>query len=612
MAVIETTIEGRYQVINRIAAGGMGEVFRAHDAVLQREVAVKVLHAHLAGDRGFVDRFRREARAAAILNHPNIVGVYDWGVTENTYFMVMEYVPGVSLRSLLSHHGRLEPAQVTEVAFQVLAALEHAHGHGIVHRDIKPENILIARDGSVKVADFGLARAYADSHVSQTEGTVTGTVQYLAPEQIQGEPADPRTDLYALGVVMFELLTGRPPFAGETSLAIAYAHLSGRVPAPSSVVRTVPAPLDQLVVAATEPDRADRPSSARKLRDEVALAGMSLPPAPRVAELAGQVPSAVEVPEDRATTVTIPRAMSPKARRRKRLRWAVALTAVAAALVVGGLAAWVYAVPHYTHVPRLDGRSVKDAAALLTKVGLETVTGDGEFSHTVKAGIVLRTLPGPGLKVRKGSKVTLIPSNGPQLGEIPDVTGQPEDFARQRLTDAGFKVKTKRDYSESVAEGNVISQNPNPKQQLEVGTDVTILLSKGPAPVPIPDVRNRPVAEAEATLGGLGFKVGETQEYSVDVAKGNVIDVDPAVGTTAASGSTVTLVVSLGPKTVVVPDLVGMTREEAVAKLRELGLRAQPLELPSNSPPNTVVFQDPPPDTRLKQGDVVTIYVTSP
>jgi serine/threonine-protein kinase len=225
VSVVESTIEGRYQVITRIASGGMGEVYRAHDAVLARDVALKVLHPQLAGDRGFVDRFRREARASAILNHPNVVGVYDWGSTEGTYFMVMEYVQGTNLRTVLGEYARLEPGQVAEICLQVLAALDHAHGHGIVHRDVKPENILIARDGTVKVADFGLARAYADSYVSQAEGTVTGTVQYLAPEQILGEAADPRTDLYALGVVMFELLTGRPPFGGETSLSIAYQHL---------------------------------------------------------------------------------------------------------------------------------------------------------------------------------------------------------------------------------------------------------------------------------------------------------------------------------------------------------------------------------------------------
>src|SRR5437870_3346510 len=263
LSVIESTIDGRYEVITRIASGGMGEVYRAHDAVLAREVAVKILHPHLAGDRGFVDRFRREARASAILNHPNIVGVYDWGTTDGTYFMVMEFVHGTNLRALLAEAGRFEPSQVVEVAMPVLAALDHAHGHGIVHRDIKPENILIAHDGTVKVADFGLARAYAESNVSQAEGTVTGTVQYLAPEQIQGDPADPRTDLYALGVVMFELLTGEPPFTGETSMAIAYQHLSSAVPAPSAFQPAVPMAMDQVVLHSTAKDRADRPASAR-------------------------------------------------------------------------------------------------------------------------------------------------------------------------------------------------------------------------------------------------------------------------------------------------------------------------------------------------------------
>src|SRR5437660_3649016 len=298
----------------------MGEVFRAHDAVLGREVAIKVLHPHLAGDRGFVDRFRREARAAAILNHPNIVGVYDWGTADDTYFMVMEFVRGTNLRALLAEHGRLAPAQVVEVALPMLAALDHAHGHGIVHRDIKPENILISQDGVVKVADFGLARAYAESYVSQAEGTVTGTVQYLAPEQIQGEPADPRTDVYATGIVMFELLTGRPPFTGETSLAIAYQHLSASVPPPSSIEPDVPDSLDRVVLHASAKDRTDRPASARALRDEVVRAGLGLPPAPRLTDLAAQIPASEYVPEERASTVTIPRAMSSSRRRARRFR----------------------------------------------------------------------------------------------------------------------------------------------------------------------------------------------------------------------------------------------------------------------------------------------------
>jgi serine/threonine protein kinase len=215
-----TTLDGRYHVVDRIAAGGMGEVFRARDAVLEREVAIKVLHRQLAGDTGFVERFRREARAAANLSHPNIVGVHDWGAVDGVYYMVMEFVRGQSARDILNVEGVLAPAQVADVLMQTLSALDHAHRQGIVHRDVKPENIMITRDGIVKVTDFGLARAYADAQITEA-GMVTGTVQYLAPEQLQGEPADPRTDLYALGIVGFELLTGSLPFTAETPMGIA-------------------------------------------------------------------------------------------------------------------------------------------------------------------------------------------------------------------------------------------------------------------------------------------------------------------------------------------------------------------------------------------------------
>src|SRR5437867_3083849 len=226
------TLDGRYHVLERIAAGGMGEVFRAQDAVLAREVAIKVLHRSLASDQGFVERFRREARAAATLNHPNIVAVYDWGAVDGIYYMVMEYVRGRSVRELLNAGGALVPAQAAEILRQTLAALEHAHARGIVHRDLKPENILITTDGVVKLTDLGLARAFADAKNTRA-GAVTGTVQYLAPEQIRGEPADPRSDLYSLGIVAYELLTGELPYTGETPMAIAYKHLSDRVPKPS-------------------------------------------------------------------------------------------------------------------------------------------------------------------------------------------------------------------------------------------------------------------------------------------------------------------------------------------------------------------------------------------
>jgi eukaryotic-like serine/threonine-protein kinase len=609
LAVIESTIEGRYQVITRVASGGMGEVFRAHDAVLARDVAVKVLHPQLAGDRGFVERFRREARAAAILNHPSIVGVYDWGSTDGTYFMVMEFVQGTNLRSLLSEYGHLEPAQVVEVCLQVLAALDHAHGHGIVHRDIKPENILIARDGLVKVADFGLARAYADSYVSQAEGTVTGTVQYLAPEQIQGEPADPRTDLYALGVVMFELLTGRTPFVGETSLSIAYQHLSGRVPPPSSLLTSVPEEIDQVVLAATEKERDQRPASARAMRDQILRVGASAPPAPRMAQLAGQLPTTELVPDERAPTVTIPRSLSPRARRARLFRRILASFVLLMLLVGGSWAGWVYAIPHYTRVPNVVGATAQQAEVRLHAAGLVVRTGPGEYSKTVPTGSIIRTIPSSASKIRKGREVIITPSLGPRFIAVPDVSGQSQDQATKTLTGVGFKVEAKRDFDDSVAEGDVIRQDPGPDQRIQEDSTVTIVVSRGPPPVKIPDVTGQLARDARATLEALGFHVETSQDFSTDVPKGHVISTDPPTSQKAPKGSTVTLFVSKGPKTFPMPDVVGMQREAAIAKLEALGLSVKVVEIPGTHG-NQVVFQDPDPGTTVEQGQQVSIFVT--
>jgi serine/threonine-protein kinase len=610
VAVVESTIEGRYQVINRIASGGMGEVYRAHDAVLARDVAIKVLHPQLAGDRGFVDRFRREARAAAILNHPNVVGVYDWGSTDGTYFMVMEYVQGTNLRTVLGEYARLEPGQVVEICTQILAALDHAHGHGIVHRDVKPENILIARDGTVKVADFGLARAYADSYVSQAEGTVTGTVQYLSPEQILGEAADPRTDLYALGVVMFELLTGRPPFVGETSLSIAYQHLSARVPAPSAAVPTASPALDRVVLHATERDRSERPPSARSMSDELAAEGARLPSAPRVAELVAQIPAAELVSTERADTVTIPRSISPRARRWQRQR---ALLAIVAATLAVGLAVWgvwTYAIPHYTTVPSVVGMSQQAAGMRLEEAGLEVRIGDGEYSTSMPEGRILRTEPPPGAEIRTGDEVVLVPSLGLRLVPVPALIGQTEAEARDILEAFGFQIDVKRAHDDQVAKDLVIDQSPAPDQRIEQGETVTITVSRGPTPVRIPELRGTPAADARNTLETLGFTVERKDEFSDEVALGEVIRTEPPAGQEAPKGSTVTMIVSKGPQTFPMPDVVGMTLEDAVAHLESLGLTVDAVPVPGNDPPNTVVFQSPLEGMTVRHGQLVTIYHT--
>jgi eukaryotic-like serine/threonine-protein kinase len=608
LAVIASTIEGRYQIITRVASGGMGEVYRAHDAVLGREVAVKVLHPQFAGDRGFVDRFRREARAAAILNHPNIVGVYDWGSTDGTYFMVMEFVQGLNLRAVLSEYERLAPGQVIDVCLPVLFALDHAHGHGIVHRDIKPENILIARDGVVKVADFGLARAYADSYISQAEGTVTGTVQYLSPEQIQGEPADPRTDLYALGVVMFELLTGSPPFTGETSLAIAYQHLSGQVPAPSSVVSGVPKGLDLAVTGATDRDRGRRPQSARALAQEIVRASRDVEPSRPIAELAGQIPAAEIVGEERATTVTIPRAVSPRARRARRYRRAVVFLATLLLLAGGVAAAWVFAVPHYTQVPRVVGLTAEQAETRLRAAGLEVRTAHGRFSSSVPVGVILETRPPAGAKIRNGAEVVLVPSLGPELKPVPDVRGLKEDQAIKAIENAGFTRKVLREYDDGVKKGTVIRQSPAPNVDLEKGKRVTITISRGPAPVEVPSVKGMTAAVARATLEAKGFEVGQTEEFSATVPKGDAIGTDPAAGTEQPVGSEITLVVSKGPESFKMPKVIGMKTEAAKTKLEDLGLHVKVNKLGAPFDGSVVKIQSPDPGTTVHVGDTVTIW----
>ena len=603
-------IGGRYQVVGRIASGGMGEVYRAHDAVLAREVALKLLHPQFAHDRGFIERFRREARAAAILNHPNIVGVFDWGSTGRTYYMVMEYVPGTNLRALLTDRSRLDPSQVVEVSAQVLSALDHAHGHGIVHRDVKPENILLTRDGVVKVADFGLARAFAEASISLAEGTVTGTVQYLAPEQIQGEPADPRTDLYALGVVMFECLTGKPPFTGETSVSIAYQHLSSRVPPPSTVVPTVPPVLDRAVLHATEKQRADRPSTARAMREEVTRAGINLNGSPTLADLARDLPATVEASApERAATVTIPRPEAPKARRRRtgrRVLWTILLLALVA---VGGWAAWTYAVPHYATVPRVQGLSIRDAEAQLRAAGFtSSVAPKGVPSVDVRVGLVAKTSPPIDAQARTGSTIVLYPSTGPPVEQVPPVTGLSRTDAVAKLHAAGFtNVKVVQRYSQTIDKGQAMGTQPATRQRMRVTDLLQLLMSQGPPPVPIPPLVNQPLDQALRILKGLGLKTTVVKQFSVDVLQGDVITTKPPPGHKVPVGGTVTVVASKGPRTFPMLDVLGESVATAKAQLERLGLQVQVTVIGSGS--GLVVGESPSVGATVHEGQQVTLFV---
>lgn len=607
--MIETTVDGRYQIVARIAAGGMGEVFRAHDPVLDREVALKMLHTSLADDPAFIDRFRREARSAATLSHPSIVAVHDWGTTQGTYFMVMEFVRGVNLRAILSLHGALEAGHAVHIVSDVLSALEHAHAQGIVHRDIKPENVMIrASDGAVKVADFGLARAFADSRISQAPGTVTGTVQYLAPEQIEGKPADPRTDLYATGIVLYELLTGEVPFTGETSMAIAWRHLRERVPPPSRANPGVPVSLDRVVLNATERDPERRTRDAATMRADLSRADGELPPASPMSELASSVTPADEVPADRLATVTIPRTLSPKERRRQRLlrgfRWVSLLTVLA----VLGWAVWTFVIPHPTTVPNLIGDPLAQAEAEADQAGLE-LKRETEFNSEVPDGAVVSQSLAPGADAERGDELTVVISLGPELDAVPTVEGFTREVAIDRLENARFEWRIVREFHQTVPEDRVISQNPAGATELEVGEQVKLTVSRGPEPVDLPSLAGQTEAEARARLKDLNLSLGGIiREFSATVPLGEVISTQPPAGETVDQESEVVLVVSKGPRTFPMPSVIGKPSAEARAQLESLDLVVSVKSVPG-SEGDIVVGQLPKAGTTVQQGDTVTIYV---
>jgi eukaryotic-like serine/threonine-protein kinase len=604
------TLDGRYHIVERIAAGGMGEVFRAHDAVLAREVAIKVLHRSLAGDQSFVDRFRTEARAAAGLSHPNIVAVYDWGAVDGIYYMVMEYIRGRSVRDLLNANGRLEPAQAAEAVRQTLLALANAHRQGMVHRDIKPENILVTTDGVVKVADFGLARAYADARATQV-GTVTGTAQYLSPEQIRGEPADPRSDLYALGIVMYELITGKLPFTGETAMSIAYKHLSHRVPLPSSLVPTTPPELDGFVASATDRDREMRPENATEMRRDLEAIAGSLPQARSLASLVGDMPEITHGGEDHGTTEavkvastqTLPRAERSKRRRWRRVAWIVIL---AMSLMATAWGAWTYLVPHHVTVPNLRGLSVEDARAQVEHLGLVPQMAHGAFSPNIPAGRVISTSPDAGTTLKRGQLITIVPSLGPPHVAVPDLSGETVKQATKQLKAVDLQLgEPTHAFSKTVPAGRIISQSQTGK--VAEGDTIDVVVSDGPPPTGIPDVTGKTQAQATKIIEAAGFTVTLETGFSDTVLKGSVISTTPPGGKEAPYGSAITLKGSLGPEFFACPDFVGMTVEDAKAAAKAAGLKVSALPVPGATG-DVVVSQIPDPGSKVRYDSTVALY----
>ncbi|MDQ6873536.1 MAG: Stk1 family PASTA domain-containing Ser/Thr kinase [Actinomycetota bacterium] len=569
--LIGVRLEGRYRLDARIARGGMATVYRALDERLDRVVAVKVMHAGLADDPRFLARFTGEAKAAARLSSPNVVNVFDQGSHNGLAYLVMELVAGRTLRDLLAERGRLSPAQALSVLEPVLAALAAAHRAGLVHRDVKPENVLLGDDGSVKVADFGLARAVESATMTAARGVLIGTVAYLAPEQVATGAADERTDVYAAGIMLFELLTGSVPYAGETAVSVAYRHLHEDVPPPSTLVAVPPA-LDGLTVRATRRDPGARPVDAgaflaelRDVRDDLGLRTVTVPAGPATG---GPVQRTMAVPE----LPPPPPTAAPRRRRRRRLPVAMLIVLVLG-LVAGG-AGWWLGTGRFTTTPPLTGLTRAQAVTKAQAAGLRVTFGAGAYDEVAPVDSVLAQDPAATARIRKGGTITLTLSLGKERHKIPDVRGRALSDAEAALRSAKLSPQISHRYDDKVDSGKVISQTPAAGRSARPGTLVYLVVSRGPAPVAVPTLVGKNVDDASQQLADAGLRADVTRVYSEQVDKDVVITQNPTGGT-LVRGSKVALQVSNGPPPVTVPNVTGKRIGDAKQMLQAAGFKVQ-------------------------------------
>ncbi|MEG8275973.1 Stk1 family PASTA domain-containing Ser/Thr kinase [Streptomyces sp. AHA2] len=597
--LVGQVLDGRYRIDARIAVGGMATVYRAVDTRLDRILALKVMHPSLAVDASFVERFIREAKSVARLSHPNVVQVFDQGTDGAYVYLAMEYVAGCTLRDVLRERGALQPRAALDILEPVLAALGAAHRAGFVHRDMKPENVLIGDDGRVKVADFGLVRAV--DTVTNTTGTVLGTVSYLAPEQIENGTAEPRVDVYACGVMLYEMLTGDKPHDGDSPAVILYKHLHEDVPPPSAAVPGLAYELDEMVASATARTPEVRPYDAvallARVRDGRArLADDQLDAVPPRAltsdhdnadDRTSVIPRALTTPRpgasgrdgaapeaelNRTSRLASPPPAAP-AGRRAVPRGPMALV-VAVLLVLGvGTGLWYINSGQFTEVPPLLAKTQDQAEDRLRDAGLELGKVEHAHSDTVERGRVISSDPGTGARIRGNDSVSITVSDGPETVRVPALAGRELAEARSLLKDDGLEPgMVTREFSDDVPRGAVVSAEPADGTKVRAGTAVALVVSKG-SPVDVPDVTGDDLADAEAELkeAGLKVKVAEERVTSAEFEQGQVAAQSPKAGGRAAEGDTVTLTVSKGPEMVEVPDVVGDGVDDATRALEEAG-----------------------------------------
>jgi beta-lactam-binding protein with PASTA domain/predicted Ser/Thr protein kinase len=619
--LINTLVDGRYRVLRKLGTGGMANVYLAEDEELGRQVAIKVLDHRHAADEQFIERFRREAKSAAGLSHPNIVSIYDRGETDGTYYIAMEYIDGENLKDVV----RRGPASVREAigyVRQVLAALRLAHRRGLVHRDIKPHNVLVDSEGGLKVTDFGIARSGA-SQVTEA-GSIIGTAQYLSPEQAKGGLIDQRSDLYSVGILLYELLTGRVPFSGSTPLEIAMKHLS-EIPEPPSRHRPdIPPDLDKVVLRALAKDPDDRYQTAQDMDADLARVERGLAVSEETEEAATAVLAGAGIEATAIRTApTLPPPprrygpstyyeYAPPVRRRRVWPWLLALLLLVA-LGIGGYLAFSkiqdeLAAARPVSVPPVEGMFVSLARERIVDAGLRPRV-IRRPNREIAVGRVFDQAPDAGEKLDRGNTVTIFVSTGRPRVAVPDVVGLQVEDARALIEERGLDVREVAVYSTKPV-GEVTGQRPRAETRLVEGSDVRINVSQGPRPVEVPDVVGLSFQDAAAELIDAGFTVVRLDVDSNE-PEGTVIDQEPAGTDPQPPGTRVTLTVSRGPTTTAVPDVAGLEREDALATLRNAGFRplVQQQDTAFEDEDGIVLAQDPLGGTQAPRGTTVLITV---
>ena len=634
--LIGLLVDERYRVTRRLARGGMATVYVAQDERLDRPVALKVMHPHLADSDAFVERFRREARSAARIVHPGVVSVFDQGIVTGQGFLVMELIDGTNLRQLLRAQGAFTIPQALRYTTDTLEALRAAHRVGVIHRDIKPENILVPSDGPAKVTDFGLARAASEVSMSST-GNMLGTVAYIAPEIATTAEADARSDIYSVGIMLYEMLTGAVPWAGESPLQIASHHVSDNVPSPSAAQPWIPREIDDLVAALTARDPANRPADASDAIDLVARAAAAIPsdlanrradvapeerhraletgalnteimPAQFTRPLPAPASSSVALVHTSGAT-QVAAAASPPKKSARAAAWIVLVVLLLVVAGVGGHWWWTeYGPGSYLTMPETTGRTLTDVQADLDALGLHTQVEE-EFSDDVDTGSVTRSDPEGGSSVHKRAEVQLYVSKGVDMKTVPELTGKSQDEAQRSLTEAGLAVGAVTDaYSEDVPQGQVISQSVAAGTSLAHDSAVDIVLSKGREPLTVPTLSGLSASAAKSAIEDLGLVAAPTEAYSDTVAEGQVISQQTREGSTLHRGDSVAYTVSKGPEKVAIPDVVGLQREEARSRLESAGFTVKE-EAILGGFFGTVRSSDPAAGTMTKKGSTVTITI---